>query len=66
MGKEALNVMDECLRGNASSKYVRAALPAAAVFSFPVAAFVDVDLLARDAVLAALKPTGPVVVMRHA
>lgn len=59
-------MMDQCLRVNRSSKYVRAAVPAATVFSFPVAAFVDVDLLTRDAVLAALKPTGLVVVVRHA
>lgn len=68
-GKEAggaVDMIDHCFRVNGSSKYVRAALPAAAVFSFPVAAFVDVDLLTRDAVLAALKPTGLVVVVRHA
>lgn len=57
---------DQCLRFHRSSKYVGAALPAAAVFHFPVAAFVDVDLLTRDAVLAALEPTGLVVVVRHA
>lgn len=62
----AVDMMAQCLHVNASSKYVRAALPAAAVLRFPVAAFVDVDLLTRDAVLAALKPTGLVVVVRHA
>lgn len=49
-----------------SSKYVRTALPVATILSFPVAAFVDVDLLTGDAVLTVLKPTGLVVVMRYA
>lgn len=49
-----------------TSKYVRAALPAAAVLGFPVAAFVDVELLAGDAVLAALEPAGLVAVVGHA
>lgn len=62
----AIDMMGQCLHVDMSSKYVRAALPAAAVFSFPVAAFVDVELLTRDAVLAAIKPTGLVVVVRHA
>lgn len=62
----AIDMMGQCLHVDMSSKYVRAALPAAAVFSFPVAAFVDVQLLTRDAVLAAVKPTGLVVVVRHA
>lgn len=59
-------MMDYSVQVNLSLKNVRAALPAAAVFSFPVAAFVDVDLLPRDAVLAALKPAGLVILMRHA
>lgn len=58
--------MEQSLHVNASSKYIRAAFPGAAILSFPVAALVDVDLLTRDAVLTVLKPTGLVVVMRHA
>lgn len=53
-------------RVKTTSKYVRAALPAAAVLGFPVAAFVDVELLPGDAVLAALEPAGLVVVVGHA
>lgn len=63
LGLWSSDMMDPSLRVNASSKYIGAALPAATILSFPVAAFVDVDLLAWDVVLTALKPTGLVVVM---
>lgn len=67
-GREGVvDMVDQrCPRAKTTSKYVRAALPAAAVLGFPVAAFVDVELLPGDAVLAALEPAGLVVVVGHA
>lgn len=58
--------MEQSLPVNASSKYIWARFPVATILSFPVATFVDVDLLTRDAVLTVLKPAGLVVVVRHA
>lgn len=62
--------MDQSLRGTwqsmPRSKYVRTALPAVTLLSFPVASLIDMDLLTCDPVLAALEPKCLVVVMRCA
>lgn len=46
------------------SKYIWIALPVVAILRFPVASFIDMDLLTCDTVFATLKPTCLVVVMR--